>query len=305
MLTPRDVVVDPVLSNVSVAYKNESYISEILFPVFKVEKTTGKYYKFDKSALRRNKTARAPGAGANEVEHGLTSDSFVTEDHALKEKIPFEVIDQAESALNPESDATESVTEMLIVDKEVALATAMSSTAVITQNVTLSGTDQWSDYDNSDPFDDIRTAINTVQAAIGKRPNTLVFDQETFNKLIDHPDIVDRIKYSMAGAVTPDLIARLFDVKQVFIGSAVQNTAVEGQTDALSYIWGKNAWVCYVADSIKLKQVTLGYNFSYKTREAEKWDDGDAKARYVRVHDNYVQKFVAAEAAYLIKNAVN
>lgn len=304
MLTPRDVVVDPVLSNVSVAYKNDSFISELLMPVFSVQKQSGKFYKFNKANLRRNKTLRAPGAKANEVEHGLTTDSFVAQDHALKEAIPFEVIDQADAALDPETDATEAVTEMLMIDKEVALATTLSDTATVTQNVTLSGTDQWSDYDNSDPFDDIRTAINTVQAAIGRRPNTLVLGQATFNKLVDHPDIVDRIKYSMAGAVTTELLARLFDLEKCYIGSAVQNTAVEGQTDALSYIWGKHAWVAYVAPSVRLKQVTLGYHFTYKTREAEKWDDGDAKARYVRVHDNYVQKLVAAEAIYLIKNAV-
>lgn len=108
----------------------------------------------------------------------------------------------------------------------------------------------------------------------------------------------------MASAITPELIAKLFDLEKCYIGSAVQNTAVEGQADSLSYIWGKHAWLAYVAPSVRLKQVTLGYHFSYKTREAEKWDDGDAKARYVRVHDNYAQEFVAPEACYLIKNAV-
>lgn len=304
MITPRDVVVDPVLSNVSVAYKNDSYISELLMPVFPVAKQTGKFYKYDKSSLRRNKTLRAPGSPANEVEYGLTTAAFICEDHALKEKIPFEVIDQADAALNPEMDATESVTEMLLVDKEVALATRMADTGVISQNVTLSGTDQWSDYTNSDPFNDIRTGINAVQAATGKRPNTLVFGQVTWNVLVDHPDIVERIKYSMAGAVTPDLVARLFDVEKVLIGSALQNTAKEGQTDALGYIWGKHAWAVYIAPAPRLKQVTFGYHFSYKTREAEKWDDGDAKARFVRVHDNYDAEIVAAEACYLIKNAV-
>lgn len=304
MLTPRDVVVDPVLSNVSVAYKNESYVAEMLMPVFPVAKQTGKFYKYDKSSLRRNKTKRAPGSPANEVEFGLTTASFSCEDYALKEKIPFEVIDQADAALNPEIDATESVTEMLLVDKEVALATRMADTGVITQNTTLSGTDQWSDFENSDPFNDIRTAIGVVQAAIGRRPNTLVLSQSVFNVIVDHPDIVDRIKYSMAGAVTAELLARLFDLERVIIGSAVQNSAKEGQTDSLSYIWGKHAWVAYVAPSPRLKQVTFGYHFSYKTREAEKWDDGDAKARYVRVHDNYDQEIVAVEACYLIKNAI-
>jgi hypothetical protein len=168
----------------------------------------------------------------------------------------------------------------------------------------LSGTSQWSDYTNSDPFTNIRTAISTVQAAIGRRPNTLVFGQATWNKLVDHPDIVERIKYSMAGAVTAELVARLFDVEQVLIGSAVYNSADEGATDSLGYIWGKHAWACYITPKPALKQITLGYHMSYKTREAEKWDDGDAKARYVRVHDNYVAEFVAVEAAYLIKNAV-
>jgi hypothetical protein len=304
MLTISDVVVDPVLSNVSVAYKNEEYIAEKLFPVFQVGKQVGKYYKFNKAALRRNKTARAAGSKANEVEFGLTTDTFSCEDHALKDKIPFEVIEQADAALNPEMDAAETVTEMLMVDKEVALATNLADTGVITQNVTLSGTDQWSDFDNSDPFDDIRTAIATVQLAIGRRPNTLVLGQQVFNKLVDHPDVVDRLKYTSSASITPEVIAKMFDLKQCFVGSAVNNTAKEGQTDSLSFIWGKHAWIAYVPEKVTLKMIGLGLTLTYKTREAEKWDDQDAKARYVRVHDNYTQEFVAAEACYLVKNAV-
>lgn len=304
MIQVRDVVVDPALSNVSVAYTNEEYIAELLFPVHSVGRQSGKYYKFNKASLRRNKTKRAPGSKSNEVEYGLSTDTYNSEDHALKEKIPFEVIEQADDALDPETDAAESVTEMLMIDKEVTLAASMSDTAIITQNVTLSGTDQWNDYDNSDPFDDIRTAINTVQAATGKRPNTMVLGQAVFNKLIDHPDVVDRVKYTSGTSITKEMIARLFELKQVFVGSAVQNTAAEGQTDSLAFIWGKHAWLTYIAPTVKLKQLTFGLHITYKTREAEKWDDTDAKSRYVRIHDNYVQKFVAADVCYFIKNAV-
>lgn len=304
MLTIRDVVVDPALSQVSIAYRNEEYIAERLFPVIPVKTNVGKYYVYDKANLRRNKTARAIGAKANEVEYGLSTAAYATEDHALKEPVPFEIMEQADAALNPEVDATESVTEMLLIDKEVALATTMADTAVITNNVTLSGTDQWSDFDNSDPFDDIRTAINTVQLAIGRRPNTLVLGQQTFNKLTDHPDVVDRIKYTNGQAITAEMIAKLFDLEQCVIGKAVYNSANEGQSDSLAYIWGKHAWVCYVPKQVKLKQVAFGFTITKGTRETEKWDDGDAKARYVRVHDNYTQELVAATACYLIKNAV-
>ena len=304
MLTPRDVVVDPVLSNVSIAYSNEMYIAEMLMPVFGSKKQQGKYYVYDKANLRRNKTLRAAGAPANESEYGLTTASFYAEDHALKEKIPFEIIDQADSALSPEMDATESLTEQLLVDKEVALATTMADTASMTQNTTLSGTSQWSDFTNSDPIANIRTGQQAVITGIGRKPNTLVLGKQVYDKLIDHPDIVERVKYAFGGSPTPELLARIFDVQRVIVAEAVYNTAKEGQTDSLGFIWGKHAWLVYIAPSLRLKQPTFGYTFTYETRQVEKWDDGDAKARYVRVHDNYVQKLVAATAAYLIKNAV-
>lgn len=304
MLTLTDVVVDPVLSNVSKAYSNEMYIADMLFPSVQVGKETGKYYQYDKAKFRRNATKRAAGAKANEVEYGLSTASFQTEDHALKEKTPWEIIDQADAALNPEMDAAENVTEQLLIDKEVALATSMAATATITQNVTLSGTDQWSDYTNSDPIGDVQTGMQTVQQAIGRKPNTLVLGKQTFDQLVEHPAIVEKIKYTNLGTATEELLARLFNVEKVIVGEAIYNTAVEGATDSLSYIWGKHAWLVFVAPRVTLRTITLGFTFKYQDRRVKKWDDEDAEARYVRVNENYTQKFVATEAAYLIKNAV-
>lgn len=304
MLTITDVVVDPVLSNVSKAYKNEMYVAELIMPVVTVKKQTGKYYQYDRAKFRQNKTKRAAGAKANEVEYGLSTASFETEDHALKEKTPWEIIEQADNALDPETDAAENVTEQLMIDKEIALATSMASTTTITQNTTLSGTSQWSDYTNSDPIGDVKTARQTVQKAIGRKPNTLVLSKEVFDVLSEHPDVVEKIKYSQLGTATEELLARLFKVDRVIVAEAIYNTATEGQTDSMSYIWGKHAWVCYIAPRVALRTITVGFTFTYKTRTAKKWDDEDAEARFVRVNDNYVQKFVAAEACYLIKNAV-
>ncbi len=304
MLTRTDVLVDPVLSNISKAYQNEMYVAGMLFPGFKVKKESGKYYIYDKAKWRRNSTKRAAGAKAKEVEYGLDTASFTTEDHALKEKTPWEIIRQADVALNPEMDATENTTEQLLIDAEVALATSMAATATITQNTTLSGTSQWSDFTNSDPIGDVRTGMQTVQQAIGRKPNTLVLGKQVYDKLIDHPDIVERVKYSLGAAVTAELLARIFDVGRVIIAEAIYNTATEGQDDSLTYIWGKHAWLAYITPSPRLRSITLGLTLKYEDRKVKKWDDEDAEARYVRVNENYVQKFVATEAAYLIKNAV-
>jgi len=301
----RDVVQDPVLTQVSTAYKNETFLAEQILPVMPVSKQSGVYFQYDKENLRiPASTLRAAGAPAKEVDFSVSKGTFFTQDHALKEFVPQEIQDQAMTPTDPLTDSTENVTEKLLLDKEAAIATYLTSTVNITQNTTLSGTSQWSDYNNSSPINDIRLARQTVKLSVGKTPNTLILGQQVFDALADHPEIIERVKYSQLGVLTTDLLARLFQIKQVWIGEAVYNSAKEGQSDSLSYVWGKHAILLYIAPTVKIKQLTFGYTFTYGSRQTERWTDGDRKGTYVRVHDNYQQGIVAATAAYLIKNAI-
>lgn len=305
VLTQQDVVIDPALSNVSIKFTNDTFIADQVFPVMPVVKQTGKYYVYDKANLRIDRTERAAGSGANEVDFGLSTASFSCDDHALKGFVADEIQDQAEAALNPLVDETEMITEKLLLDRENNLATILTDTAQVTQNTTLSGTSQWSDYSNSSPVTDIRTARTTIHAASFKKPNTLILGKQVFDALCDHPEIIERVKYSALGVITAELLARVFQLEKILVGEAGKNTAVEGQTDSLSYVWGKHAVVCYIAPRVGLKTLTLGITFTYKTRMVKRWRDEDREGTYVRVgQDNYVQKVVAVAAGYLIKNAV-
>lgn len=305
MIVQQDVVIDPALSNVSVKYTNDTFIADLIAPTVKVSKQTGKYYIYDKANLRVDKTNRAAGSGANEVDFGLTTASFACDDHALKSFVADEIQDQADAALNPLIDETEALTEKMLLDREANLAAILADTAQITQNTTLSGTSQWSDYSNSSPIADVRTARTTIHAATFKKPNTLILGKQVFDMLCEHPEIIERIKYSQLGVVTAELLARVFQVEKVLIGEAGSNSAVEGQADSLSYVWGKHAVVAYIAPSIGIKSLTLAVTFTYGTREVKRWYEQDREGTYVRVgKDNYVQKIIAVGAGYLIKNAI-
>ena len=95
-LVQSDVVIDPALSNVSVKYTNDTFIADAILPMVKVAKQTGKYFIYDKSNLRVDKTNRAAGSPANEVDFGLSlSGVFLCDDHALKGFVADEVQDQA------------------------------------------------------------------------------------------------------------------------------------------------------------------------------------------------------------------
>ncbi len=306
--TLYDIRFDPILSNVSVAYKNEEYIAEQILPIVKVATVTGKYFVYDTSNFRKSVSLRGMGASAKEVDYGVSqSTAFVIKEHALKELVPDELIEQAPSPLNPEMDATENVTEKLLVEKEYDLATWMKVVTNITNYKTftgLAGAYYWSDYANSDPVGDIRTGKAAVHAKIFKDPNVLVLGKEVYDKLVDHPDIIDRIKYSALGVATTDLLARIFDVQKVVIGAAGYESATEGQTSSMGYIWGKYAWLLYVAPRPAIKQISFGYHFQNKVREVDKWYDKDRKGTFVRVTDCYTREIVSVDCAYLMTAVV-
>ncbi len=302
--TLQDIRIDPVLTNVSIAYKNAEYIAEQVLPVIPTKTRTGKYFKYDKSKFRKVETLRGMGAPANEVDYGLSlSTAYVCQDHALKEIVPDELVEQAPSPLNPELDATENITERLLIEKEYDLATYMQNTSNLTNYVALSGSSKWSDYANSDPIGDIKKGKQTIHSKIFVEPNTLVLGKEVYDKLLDHPDIIDRIKYR-SDVATTDILARIFGVDKILVGGAGYNTAKEGQSDSLSYIWGKNAWLIYVPAKPGIRSISFGYHFTLGTRLVDKWYDNDREGTWIRVHDTYTREIVSVDAAYLIKNAV-
>ncbi|MCK5643549.1 MAG: hypothetical protein KAJ19_22300, partial [Gammaproteobacteria bacterium] len=125
---------------------------------------------------------------------------------------------------------------------------------------------QW-DNVASTPIEDIHGEQGAVQKRTGKKPNTLAIGWEVWNHLRDHPDVLDRIKFTQTGIPTADLLAALFDVDRVVVASAMQDTAVEGSTTVTNaYLVGKNALLCYVPASPGLKTPSAGYQFVWVGR---------------------------------------
>lgn len=309
MATNRYQGVDPVLTQLSIGYQNSAYIAEMLFPSIRVAKQSGKHFIYDKGRFRVNDNKRGAGAPSKETTLSLTTGlPYFCEDHALKQFVTDEDVDNAVPPVDPFQDATENVTEMHMVAREVELAGSLTDTGTLTQNTTLSGTSQWSDYSNSDPFTVIETGKQTVHAAIHVDPNTLILGKQVWDKLKHHPAFLERVKYSQKGVISEDLLASLVGVDRVIIAAAGKNTAVEGQTDSMSYIWGKDAVLGYINPRVAQKMITLGLTYQWKERQVERLrgtDQEDRKGTFVRVGNHYYdQQLVSASAGYLIKSAV-
>lgn len=311
MIRKSNVYVSPLLTGISLAYRNEDYIAEKIMPTVFVTKDTAKIATYGMDNLRIEQALRAQGSGANEVNHSVTiGDHYILQDHALKEFVSKEEEDNADLPITPQQDATENLTDRMLVAKEKELADTMANTSIITRNVTLSGTDQWSDFTNSDPFDDIKTGMESVRTYSGKMPNTFAMSYAVMMTLIVHPDIIARLPNITVVTATQVITALQLafpNIKTILIGSAQYNSGVEGGTDTLADIWGKHFWIMYIESRPTLKSRSFGFTYAKKGEQRKvkvlAYDE-DKEGRFVRINDKYDQKIVDTNCAYLIKNAI-
>lgn len=301
-----DYQIDQALTNMSVGYENGQLIGTQLMPRVMVSSRQGFYFTFDRTKFRVEDSRRTGTSRANRVASGMTKTAFgPLVEHSLEEAIEYDVRDSYPTPHDARVDATEEVTALLELGLEQEIATMLTNTAVITQNITLSGNDQFSDYANSDPFSVIQTGIDTVKLASGVMVNAVAMGYQVWAKLRHHPDLLGRLSVSTVRVLTPQLFADLIGVEKVFIGDAVYNSADEGQAVSMGYVWGKHMLLAHIQPTPGIKKLSLGYTLQLEdARYVDRWDEPWVKSEFVRANDYYEPKIVAVEAGYLIKNAV-
>lgn len=263
----QDVHVDAVLSNISVAYiqSQDTFIASKVFPVVPVNKQTDKYYTYTKNdwfrdeAKRRGDASESAGSGFN-----LSTDTYSCDVWAFHKDVGDQARKNQDAAINLDRDATQFVTQRLLMRQEVQWVTDYFGTGIwgtdVVGNVNFT---YWSDYAASDPIGDIETGKRAILAVTGFMPNTLVIGYDVFVKLQHHPDIVDRYKYTSSQVITADMLARLFGVDRILVAQGVKATNLEGETAAYSFIHGKNALLCYVNPNPGLLAPSAGYLFAW------------------------------------------
>jgi hypothetical protein len=304
------VHVDQALTEVSIAYRNRQYVAAEIFPRIPVTKQSNKYFVYSKDNFRIFDDSRRPGARANEIDWTLSTDTYFCEGHALAQAIPDELRANADQAIDVDVETTEMLTDLLYIQSEILVASKATDPAVVTQNTTLSGTSQWSDYTNSDPLKAVEDQKPTILKQIGQVPNALLVSYPVFVALRNHPKIIERFKYSQVGIVQPDHLKSVFNVDYFLVGAALKNTAKEGQADSLDYIWGKHAILFYKPPTPGRRTVSLGYQFTWLFGAntegflVKRYRDEGRTADVIETQLYYDAKVVAASAAYLWLAAV-
>lgn len=304
-------IIDPLLTNVSSAYIPDGCIADKLLPQVKFAQYTGKLGGYGKDHLRIENTVVGGKGKYRRVESMTRStSSFEIEGHGLSGVCTKYDYKNVKDPFDCEKDETLGLSTILMLEKEKGLADALTATATMTQNTTLSGTSQFSDYANSDPISKIQTAKNAIRDGCGAVANTAIMDYKVAEILRYHPQLLDLLgfKYAKPGGLSNEDLAKALNVAKVFVPNCMYNSAKAGQTDVLASIWGKDMVLAVIPDSAQKYQIALGYNIVLDDGQPRKVYKQDLfnppGSKEILVEDEYDMLLSDVTAGYLIKACI-
>lgn len=276
------VHIDQALTQISVMYRNSAYVADRVFPPVPVGKRSDKYFLYRKedflsaspaTATGALASLRRPGTEAAEIDYSMSTATYFAEEYAYRGLVTDAEVSAADNPLQADTDQTIQLTERLMLDNEMAVASLACKRAnypaanKVALTTGASGT-SWAQYasTNSNPFGDIKNGKLAVIRGIGREANTLLLSVDTARALADHPSVKDLTKYTHPEALTTSGLPRVLRGLEIVEGAAQRNTAAEGGAYSGANVWQADdgtalALIFYRAPSPSLRSVSLGYTF--------------------------------------------
>jgi len=257
--------VDPILTTFAAGYAPMSakMIARKVAPIIPSLTNSGTLFSFGKEGFMLYDTERALRANAKKIEFAISKSTYRTAEHALESSLDYEEIKDAQKygaaeilkleqrAVMLSQNALETELEYLL--SQVLFGTSYYATG---NKETLTTTDQWSDYANSDHVSQVKDGKSAARADMGIDPNTMVLGYESWKLLRDHPLIIERVKYSQLAILTPQLVAQVFDLDNIIVGGSVY----AGDDGVFSDLWGDSAALVYMPAQGELTEGTTPHS---------------------------------------------
>ncbi|MDY6888141.1 MAG: major capsid protein [Pseudomonadota bacterium] len=294
------------LSNISVKYTNEDYIFPKVFTETPVVHDTDSFWVYN-SEFRLPETVRANGSPANMATWEASTATYVVQEHALKDVITDTDRDNTEAPLDLEKDTTEYLTDKILLRQEYEAMRLLFTTTSFSTNATLTTATSW-DYNATTTSAPIQNALSATGAIIqnsGMRPNKMVMGWEVFEALKENNNVYGRIQYVERAIITEEILASVFDVPNLYVGTSVYDQAKEGATASQTFLWGDDCVIGYFNPLPGRKKVTAATVFRVAKKgtpyRVKKWYEEDIEGTFVEVQTKFQFRAVATSAAFLFK----
>lgn len=281
--TINDVqAVEPILTNMLVGYMqaDDRFVAGRVFPAVPVSQDSGTYYKVTKKYFFFDELEnRAPGGQFARVDYGLETDTYKTKQWAADYALADEIRANSQVPMDLERIAVQMLAQRSLIRKEVAFATDFMTTSVWGTDDNNSTTD-WDDTVSGDPVNDILTASRTISNNTGVDPNTMVLGYIVHQAIVNHPDILDRLKYTQAATMSAveAALAAIFGKANYWVAKATYSNTNESAAFSATAIIDDDCLVCHVDAGAGLMGATSGKTFV--------WAPGGGNGSLYRYRDN-------------------
>ncbi len=281
-----DVHSNSILTQLSIGYQPAGYFATKIFPMVNVDKQTDIYAAYNKSFWGRDLGApgaaptggmavrRSPGTRARTAGYTVdVTNTYRCINYALGFEIPDELRGNADSVFNLDRDATVLLQSLLNLrfDREFVADFMAASTWGTDQSVTA----KFDLYGTSTPIEDLRTACDTIRKkTLGMSAGggvKVLMGALVERRLLDHPDILDRIKYGQSAAqpakVTLEMIAQILGIDEIISAKSVYTEDEEGTAEASATyadVLSDDMLVFWTPPSASQLAPSAGYLFNWK-----------------------------------------
>lgn len=201
------------------------------------------------------------------------------------------------------------VQDVIALGREVQVANiAQNPENYLDSNkIVLSGSSQFTNT-KSNPLKIIDDGLNTVSSVIGRMPNICVIASDVWAVLKENEVLLDRIKYTRTGILTPAIFAELIGVDVVKIGSASQE-----KDGKLEKIWSNCIVLAYVpiknsTDKNKDRSIfEPAYGYTVRRKEGlfvDTYQEKGGKVEVIRCTDIHTPHLMGKPAGYLITGCI-
>lgn len=271
------------LTNMSMAYfaDPKDHVATSIFPICPVDFSTGFYYEFLKGDLARDNVARKPAFGkVSPAKMGHTDNSYkCVVDQIIVGVDQIGAINYQRAgvpaSIDPRRSKVRFVSEQQLLHLDILFAESFFKTGVWTNEFTgiPSGTPSGSQFlkfndANFDPVNFFDARKREIKLAGRRMPNKLSLGYDSFTALKNHPDILERVKYTGGTAnpaiVNEQVLAQVLGFEEVKVLEATYNAAEEGQPDNMKFVCESDgALLTYTTNAPAIDEPSAGYIFTW------------------------------------------
>lgn len=302
------------LTNMSMAYfaNPADHVATSIFPICPVDFSTGFYYEFLKGDISRDNVARKPAFGKVEpAKMGHTDNTYKCNvDQVIVGIDQIGAVNYQRAgvpaSIDPRRNKVRFVSEQQLLHLDLLFAQNFFVTGVWSNQFegvakTPSGNQFLKFTDaNFDPVNFFDTRKREIKLAGRRMPNKLSLGYDAFTALKNHPDILERVKYtgssSSPAIVNENTLAQILGFEEVKVLEATYNAAEEGQADDMRFVCESDgALLSYCPSTPAIDEPSAGYIFTWDMLGNGNWMATDQFEGEGGTHSEFIEGLMATD----------